>query len=76
MHFFLDLPFYGNPSSDEDAYTKLYIKSTTKVKEMVLDYDFLTTVAEIGGYTGLLLGVSVVNITIIFEKLIAKFFKI
>ena len=75
MEVFLGLPFYGSNDADK-GYMKLYIKSTIKVKKTVLDYTFLSMVAEIGGYTGLLLGISVVNLTKLFEKLIFKIFRI
>ena len=75
MNFFLDIPF-SSSNFEGKSYTKLYIKSTTKVREMVLDYSFLSMVAEIGGYTGLLLGVSVVNMTKILEKLLARLFHV
>ncbi len=42
---------------------KIYLKSTTKSKETILDYTFRSMVADIGGYTGLLLGVSFVHFT-------------
>ena len=55
------------------AFIKMYIKSTIKVKKTVLDYTWISMVAEIGGYTGLLLGVSVVNITYYLDKILVKF---
>ena len=58
----MGLPFDGN-GPDNEAYIKLYTKSTAKVKKMVYDYTVLSLIAEIGGYTGLLLGVSVLNLT-------------
>ena len=58
----MGLPFDGK-GPDNEAYIKLYTKSTAKVKKMVYDYTVLSLIAEIGGYTGLLLGVSVLNLT-------------
>ena len=54
------------------AKIKIYLKTTTKVKKSVLDYTWLTMVAEIGGYTGLLLGVSFVNITSLLDQFYNK----
>lgn len=55
---------------DDVGYIKIYLKSTTKVKKAVLDYQWVTMIAEIGGYTGLLLGISLVNLTNVLDKFI------
>ena len=68
---FLGLPFDGQ-GPDNEAYIKLYTKSTAKVKKMVYDYTILSLLAEIGGYTGLLLGVSVLNLNNMVNKIIIK----
>ena len=61
------MPF-GGEESEDTAYIKMYFKSTIKVKRTVLDYTWLSMLAEIGGYTGLLLGVSVVNVTALVNR--------
>ncbi len=48
----------------------MYFKSTAKVTKTVLDYPVTSMVGEIGGYTGLLLGVSFINMTIIFDWIV------
>ena len=53
----------------ETAYMKLYLKSTTKVSRLVVDYTWISLLAEIGGYTGILLGISVMNLTGLLDKL-------
>lgn len=68
---FLGLPFNGT-TSDGTAYTKVYIKSTVKMKKMMLDYTWVSMLGEIGGYSGLLLGISVVNIA---DSIFSKIFK-
>ena len=50
----------------------MYLKTTARSKKTVLDYTWLSMVAEIGGYTGLLLGVSVVNFTYLVDKFLLK----
>ncbi len=72
------LPFPGD-YDDGIAYAKIYLKSTTKSKRTILDYTFRSMVADIGGYTGLLLGVSFVHFTglidqVYVEKRSALFF--
>ena len=48
----------GTPS----GYVKMYFGSKIVIKRGVLDYTWLSAVAEIGGYAGLLLGVAVVDV--------------
>ncbi len=54
---------------------QLYVKSTVKMKKTVLDYTWVSMLAEIGGYTGLLLGVSVVNVTRYVDKILLRYCK-
>lgn len=61
MTVFVGFPF-SEPRTDDLAQTVLNLKSTTRVKKTVLNYESLSMLAEIGGYSGLLLGVSLVNI--------------
>ena len=61
MTVFVGFPF---PESRIDGLAKtiMNLKSTTRVKKTVLNYGSLSMLAEIGGYSGLLLGVSLVNV--------------
>ena len=52
----------------------VYIFPTVKVNKIVLDYTSLSMLAEIGGYTGLFLGISLMNLAPWLEKLLAKCF--
>ena len=71
IEVFTGLPFMGE--SDDLGILKIYMKSTTKVKQIVLDYTMGTMIAEIGGYTGLLLGISLVNLTQVIDKFTQKY---
>ena len=71
MDIFLGLPFITNGSQHE-AYIKIYLKTSVKVKNTVLDYEFLSLIGEIGGYTGLLLGISLVDISIRFNRFLVN----
>ena len=53
-------------------FLQMYFKSTVKLTQTVLDYTATSMIGEIGGYTGLLLGVSAVNLTILFDWLVEK----
>ena len=61
MDVYLGLPFISK-TGDNWGHIKIYLKSTVKIKRTVLDYTFLSLVAEVGGYVGLLLGISVVKL--------------
>ena len=71
MDIYLGLPFIST-TNDTWAYIKIYLKSTVKMKSTVLDYTPLSLVAEVGGYVGLLLGISVVNIAIIINSFLMR----
>jgi hypothetical protein len=64
---FSGLPFGGTYSAaagaPELSQIKIYLKTTVKSKRTILDYTWRSMVAEIGGYSGLLLGVSVCPVT-------------
>ena len=49
---------YKGYGTDETAFVLFYFKPTIKVKRTILEYDYYTLVAEIGGYVGLFIGVS------------------
>ena len=55
-----------NPMNE--AYVKLYLKTKVRIKKTVIYYDSTTFAAEIGGYVGMFLGVSLVDIAILFNS--------
>ena len=57
--------FFEDPTYEEKekAYIKIYLQSMTTIKLTVMDYDGVTMVADIGGYTGLLLGMSAIHLS-------------
>ena len=62
---------YPDVSDKEDmneAFIKFYLKTDIKVKSTVIYYDSTTLAAEIGGYVGMFLGVSLVDLAIIFNS--------
>ena len=66
-----------NPT--DEAYVKLYLETEIKMKKMVIYYDSTTFAAEIGGYVGMFLGISLIDLTILFNSslmtLIQKIYK-
>ena len=57
--YFVDNNFL---QEEERGYVRMYFGVRIVVKRSVLDYSWLSAVAELGGYVGLLLGVAVVDI--------------
>ena len=55
--------------NDEKSFLRIYFKSNIKFKQTIYDYTLLSLLAEIGGYTGLLLGISVANVTTVLERM-------
>ena len=64
-------------NNPDEAYIRLYLNTKIKVKSIVLHYDSTVLAAELGGYLGMLLGVSLVDLAVminsygfrIFEKI-------
>ena len=65
------MPFFSQTGTSL-SHVKMYLKTSTKIKEIVPDYTSREMVADIGGYTGLLLGVSLVRINWILDKFFEK----
>jgi hypothetical protein len=60
--------FSDNDRNDDKSYMKIYLKSSVKFQQTIYDYTLLSLLAEVGGYMGLLLGVSLADITILFKR--------
>ena len=70
---FLGLPYVDEHDNDAgEAYIRLYFKTEMKVKSIVIYYDATTFAAEVGGYIGVFLGVSIVDLVIIFNSALMK----
>ena len=85
MDIFLGMPAISNDSAmpggsipyqgygyDHTSFILLYFKTNIKVKHIVWDYDSISLVAEIGGYTGLLLGFPIARGVIWINSIILK----
>ena len=53
---------------ENEAYVRFYIKDEIQVKKSRLSYTEVSLLAEVGGYVGLLLGVSLMDISSLFDK--------
>ena len=56
--------------NENETYVRFYIKDQIKVMKSYLSYTEVSLLAEVGGYVGLLLGVSLMNITSLIDKLL------
>ena len=57
---------FGDHPKNE-AYVKLYLETEIKMKKMVIYYDSTTFAAEIGGYVGMFLVISLIDLAILFN---------
>ena len=75
MDIFMGLPLVDNRPTNpsNESYIRLYIKSNVKVKSVIMYYDFSTFVAEIGGYVGMFMGMSLMDFTIMCNTALFNF---
>ena len=73
MDIFFGVLFGDGIRDDGKSYLQIYLKTNIKFQQTIYDYTLLSLLAEIGGYTGLLLGISVANITTVIEKMFQWF---
>ena len=68
----LGLPLFSQEERKEGAFLGLYLKSHLKIKSLVSYYDFSSLIADIGGYTGMLLGISLIDLTVQLNNLLVR----
>ena len=73
MNVFLGFPKYNKVYSAAKARAKIYFKRRVTEKKNVVPYDWVTFLAEIGGYMGLLLGWSMLDLTSVFKTITNSF---
>ena len=63
---------FGYPIIDttniEEAYVKLYFKMAVNIHRNILAYSTLSFLAEVGGYIGLLLGLSLLDLSKVLQN--------
>ena len=59
----------------DEGLIKLYFKSQINVRKSMLSYDFAAFVADIGGYLGLLLGISLLDATRVVKKIFSFYWQ-
>ena len=64
---------YVIPDISNKAKLKIYFSSLVKVQQSRYTYDIINFMGEIGGYVGLLLGVSVLNLDRVIDSLLRMF---
>ena len=69
----LGLPEVNNGKRwKERAFLRLYFKSHFKIKSIISYYDLSSLIADIGGYTGMLLGISLIDLTVQFNNVLVR----
>ena len=56
-------------ADDNEAYVKFYIKDEIEIKKSRISYTEVSLLAEVGGYVGLFLGASLMDIASLLNKL-------
>ena len=76
MAIFMGLPMIDNQPTNpsQESSIKLYMTLNVKVKSMIMYYDFSTFVAEIGGYVGMFMGMSLMDFTMMCNTALFNFF--
>ena len=64
VNVYLGLPFVDEENLDHEASIRIYTKPEVKVKSIIMYYDFTSLVADLGGYMGMLMGISMIDFTI------------
>ena len=64
VDIFLGLPFVDKGHNKFEASIRIYTKPDVKVKSIIMYYDFTSLVADLGGYIGMLMGISMIDFTI------------
>lgn len=69
MGVYFGFPIVDKTGYPELAYVKLYFKTQINVRRSFLDYTALSLFGEVGGYIGLLLGFSFLDLTFFTQKI-------
>ena len=67
---FAGLDSTSNDGNENETYVRFYIKDQILVRESHLSYTEVSLLAELGGYIGLLIGVSLMDIATLIDKMI------
>ena len=70
MNVALGFPKYDKEYSPFKARAKVYFKRSVTEKRNIVPYDWVSLMAEIGGYVGLLLGWSLMDLRTIFNAMV------
>ena len=62
---------YGDTGNENETYVKFYMKGQIQVKTSILSYTKVSFLAEVGGYIGMLLGVSLMDFASLIDRMFA-----
>ena len=69
---FLGVPLFDLNQQENEGFVRLYFKSRFRVKTMILYYSFSSLAADLAGYIGMFLGISLVDLAFKFSNLVFK----
>ena len=72
IEVYFGIMFQDVVHNENRAYLQFYLPTTTRINFTVLDYDGVAMLADIGGYSGLLLGLSAAHLSKLLFKAIVK----
>ena len=72
MAFTLGFPVYDSYQDSNQSRVKIYFKSRISERRNIVTYDGVTLLAEIGGYVGLFLGISINQTINLLEYVVTK----
>ena len=69
MDIIFGIPIISDIDNSKKSTMKMYFKKMIQVRRSYLAYSIISMFAEIGGYLGLLLGYSLLDLTNILDKI-------
>ena len=69
-------PIYDHNYAPDKGRVVIYFKTNINVRKNIVFYDQVHMLAEIGGYIGLLLGLSLLDLAVLFRSLLERHLKV
>ena len=66
------IPVESDNEVENEALIRLYFKQQISSRKSAYSYEYNSVIADIGGYLGLLLGFSILDVTLVIEKILIR----